>query len=167
MCSNNNNAYVMIRAKGIIEVQNGCAETDELLNSVDILPEGQYGYLLFDKKKNRSLPQLKFLFGYLLKTLSEELEGNPDPEALYRYFEEIYAPIHICHIPGEKEDYEYFDLKNENAAEMDVFIEKVIRHAMEEWNIDLLSRDELKASEAQEAYAGAYADTWKNLSRKI
>ena len=157
----------MIKAKGIVEVHEGYADTDELMDSVDTLPNGQYGYLLFDKRKNRSLPQLKFLFGYLLKTLSEELEGHPEPEALYRYFEELYAPIHTCQIPNEAEPYEYFDLKNENAAEMDFVIEKVIHHAKSEWNIDLLSRDQLKASEAQEAYAGAYAETWKNLSRII
>lgn len=157
----------MIRAKGIIEVREGYADTDELLDSVDELPNGEYGYLLFDKKKNRSLPQLKFLFGYLLKTISEQLEGHPSSEALYRYFEELYAPIHSCNIPGEKEVYEYFDLKNEPAAEMDIVIEKIIHHAMNEWNIDVMSRDLLKTVEAQEAYAGAYADTWKNLSRKI
>jgi hypothetical protein len=157
----------MIRAKGIIEVREGYADTDELLDSVDELPNGEYGYLLFDKKKNRSLPQLKFLFGYLLKTISEQLEGHPSSEALYRYFEELYAPIHSCNIPGEKEVYEYFDLKNEPAAEMDIVIEKIIHHAMNEWNIDVMSRDLLKTAEAQEAYAGAYADTWKNLSRKI
>lgn len=157
----------MIREKGIVEVHDGHADTDELLDSVDSLPDGEYGYLLFDKKKNRSLPQLKFLFGYLLKTISEQLEGHPSSEALYRYFEELYAPIHSCNIPGEKEVYEYFDLKNEPAAEMDIVIEKIIHHAMNEWNIDVMSRDLLKTAEAQEAYAGAYADTWKNLSRKI
>lgn len=157
----------MIRAKGIIEVREGCADTDELLDSVDELPNGEYGYLLFDKKKNRSLPQLKFLFGYVLKTLSEELEGHPEPKALYRYFEEIYAPIHSCKIPGEDKEYTYFDLKNEKATEMDFVIEKIIHHAMSEWKIDLLSRDRLKAAEAQEAFAGAYAETWENLSRKI
>lgn len=157
----------MIRAKGIIEVREGYANTDELLDSVDILPNGEYGYLLFDKKKNRSLPQLKFLFGYILPTISNELESHPSPEALYRYFEEIYAPIHRCKIPGEEEEFEYFDLKNEPATEMDFVIEKIIHHAMSEWQIDLLSRDLLKAAEAQEAYAGAYAETWKNLSRKL
>ena len=157
----------MIREKGIIEVREGCADTDELLDSVDNLEDGEYGFLLFDKKKNRSLPQLKFLFGYILPTISEELESHPEPEALYRYFEEIYAPIHRCKIPGEVEEFEYFDLKNEPATEMDFVIEKIIHHAMSEWQIDLLSRDRLKAAEAQEAFAGAYANTWKNLSRKI
>lgn len=157
----------MIRAKGIIDIHNGYADTSELLDSVDLLTDGEYGYLLFDKNKNRSLPQLKFLFGYLLPTLSEQLEEHPEPEALYRYFEEIYAPIHSCNIPGEEQVFEYFDLKNENAIEMSNVIEKIIHHAMSEWNIDLLSRDLIKTSEAQEAYAGAYAEMWKNYSRKI
>lgn len=116
----------MIRSKGIVEVHEGYADTSELKEAVDILPDGEYGYLLFDKNKNRSLPQLKFLFGYLLKTLSEELEGNPNPEALYRYFEELYAPIHSCKIPGEANVFEYFDLKNEPTAEMDYVIERII-----------------------------------------
>ncbi len=157
----------MIKAKGIIKVHEGYADTDEFLDSVDLLSNGEYGYLIFDKQKNRSLPQLKFLFGYVLKTLSEELEGHPSPEALYRYFEELYAPTRVCKIPGEAELYEYFDLKNESAAEMDFVIEKIIHHAKSEWGVDLMSRDMLRASEAQEAYAGAYAETWKNLSRKI
>ena len=158
----------MIKAKGVIEVHEGHADTDELLDSVDLLPNGEYGYLLFDKQKNRSLPQLKFLFGYLLKTISEKLEGHPEPEALYRYFEDLYAPIHTCKIPKEVSTYEYFDLKNESAAEIDFVIEKIIYHAKTEWGInDLLTRDELKASEAQEAYVGAYADTWKNYNRKL
>ncbi len=155
----------MIRSKGIVEVHEGYADTSELLEAVDILPEGEYGYLLFDKKKNRSLPQLKFLFGYLLKTLSEELEGHPDPEALYSYFEELYAPIHRCKIPGEEKEFEYFDLKNEPAAEMDYVINEIIHHAKNEWGIDLLSRKGLSASEASELYAGAYAETWKNYLR--
>lgn len=157
----------MIRSKGIVEVHEGYADTSELEEAVDILPYGEYGYLLFDKNKNRSLPQLKFLFGYLLKTLSEELEGNPDPEALYSYFEELYAPIHRCKIPGEANVFEYFDLKNEPATEMDYVIEKIIHHAKTEWGIDLLSREGIKAAEAAELYAGAYADTWKNYQRKV
>lgn len=157
----------MIRSKGIVEVHDDYVDTSELLEAVDVLPNGEYGYLLFDKNKNRSLPQLKFLFGYILKTLSEELEGHPEPEALYSYFEELYAPIHSCKIPGEAYIFEYFDLKNEPATEMDFVINKIIHHAKTEWGIDLLTREGLKAAEAAELYAGAYAETWKNYQRKI
>ena len=157
----------MIRSKGIVEVHEGYADTSERTESVGILPDGEYGYLLFDKNKNRSLPQLKFLFGYILKTLSEELDGHPEPEALYRYFEELYAPIHSCKIPGEDMVFEYFDLKNEPTTEMDYVINKIIHHAKTEWSIDLLTREGIKAAEAAELYAGAYADTWKNYQRKV
>lgn len=70
-------------------------------------------------------------------------------------------------IPGEEKEFEYFDLKNEPAAEMDAVINDIIHHAKNEWGIDLLTRERLKAAEAQELYAGAYADTWKNYLRKV
>lgn len=155
----------MIRCKGIVEVHEGYADMSEIKEAVDILPDGEYGYILFDKKKNRSLPQLKFLFGYVLKTLSEKLPEHPEPEALYSYFEEMYAPIHRCRIPGEEEYYEYFNLKNEPATEMGYVIDKIIHHAKKLWGINLLTRDMLRSPDAQELYAGAYADTWKNYQR--
>ena len=156
----------MIRAKGVVEIHDGYADTSELLDSVDLLPNGEYGYLLFDARKNRLLPQLKFLFGYVLKTLSEELPERPKPEALYRYFEMLYAPTHICYLPNESQPFEYTDLKNESAAEMDFVIQKIIHHAKSKWGIDLLERDMLKTPEARELYAGAYAETWNSFTRK-
>lgn len=157
----------MIKAKGIVEVHEGYADKSELLESLDLLPDGEYGYLLFDKKKNRSLPQLKFLFGHVLRILSEKLEGNPPVEALYRYFEEMFAPLHICKIPGRSQTFSYFDLKNEPPAEMGKIIEQILHHAKTEWGIEILNRSDLKEPEAAELYAGAYADTWKNYSRKL
>lgn len=155
----------MIKAKGIIDVHEGYADTKELLDSVDQLPDGEYGYLLFDKQKNRSLPQLKYLFGVVLKAISDGLPDHPRVDALYRYFEEVYAPIHTCNINGEK--YDYFDLKSEKSIEMDDVIERIIHHATTQWNISIPSKDEMKSSESSEAYMGAYAETWNNLSRKI
>ena len=146
-------------------VQGDYADMKEFKDSLDNLPDGEYGYLLFDKQKNRSLPQLKYLFGVVLKTISENLPDHPSIDALYRYFEEIYAPIHTCYINGEK--YEYFDLKNEKSIEMDDVIEKIIHHATNQWNISILSKEEIKASEAREPYMDAYSEMWKNLSRKI
>ena len=146
-------------------VQGDYADMKEFKDSLDNLPDGEYGYLLFDKQKNRSLPQLKYLFGVVLKTISENLPDHPSIDALYRYFEEIYAPIHTCYINGEK--YEYFDLKNEKSIEMDDVIEKIIHHTTNQWNISILSKEEIKASEAREPYMDAYSEMWKNLSRKI
>ena len=156
----------MIKAKGVIEVREGCTDTSSFLDSVDLLPNGEYGYLLFDTKKNRLLPQLKFLFGYVLRTLNEELPEHPKVEALYRYFEGLYAPVHICNIPNESRPFEYVDLKNELSAEMDYVIQKIIHHAKSEWGIDLMSRDLLQTPEARELYAGAYADTWNSFVKK-
>lgn len=159
-----NALYVMIKIKGIVTVREGDADTHEL-DSLDNLPDGEYGFLIFDKQKNRSLPQLKYLFGVVLRTISDGLPDHPPVDALYRYFEEVYAPIHTCTIEGEK--YEYFDLKNDKSIEMDDVIEKIIHHAATQWNIKIPTREEIKAAEARELYAEAYAEMWKNHSRKI
>ena len=155
----------MIKSKGIIIV-NGNADTQELLASVESLKDGEYGYLIFDKERNKALPHLKYLFGIVLKNISEGLPGHPPVDALYRYFEEIYAPLRTCEICGKK--YEYFDLKNEKANEVNDVIEMIIHHAETEWGIcGIPPRDELKAPEAKELYAETYASQWENYSRKI
>jgi hypothetical protein len=156
----------MIRSKGIINVYNGNTDKKELMDSVYDLEDGEYGYLIFDKQNNKALPHLKYLFGIVLKEISDQLPGNPPVDALYRYFEEIYAPLRICEIRGEK--YEYFDLKNEKSIEVNDVIEKIIHHAETEWGIKkILKKDELKAPEAKGPYMNAYANQWENYSRKI
>jgi hypothetical protein len=155
----------MIKSKGIVAVHDGIADTKGLLDSVEELREGEYTYLIFDEKKNRPLPQLKYLFGVVLRTISDRLPDNPPVEALYRYFEEVYAPIHVSFVNGEK--YEYFDLKNEKPIEMDDVIEKIIHHAATEWGIKIPEKDKLMAPEAKELYADAYLDMWKNHSQNF
>ena len=156
----------MIKSKGIINVYGGDADKHELLDSVSKLKDGEYGYLLFDKEQNKALPHLKYLFGIVLKHISNELPDHPPVNALYRYFEEIYAPLNTCNIHGK--EYDYFDLKNEKSIEVNEVIEKIIHHAQAEWGISgIPSKDELKAPEAKEPYLGAYASQWDNLSRKV
>lgn len=150
----------MIRKKGLIEVLCGEADTEELLDSLENLPDGDYKFLIYDEAKNRSLPQLKYLFGIVLKTISESLPDHPQIDALYRYFEEVYAPIHVCRIAGEK--FEYFDLKNEKPIELDNVIKKIVQHAATQWNIKIEERDALKLPGAQEAYVDAYTEMWKH-----
>lgn len=157
--------YVMIKIKGAVNVQCGSADTKELTDSLDNLPDGEYSFLLFDKHKNRSLPQLKYLFGVVLKTISDKLSDHPPVDALYRYFEEIYAPIHTCHILGER--YEYYDLKNEKSIEMDDVIEKIIHHATVQWGISIPTKEEIRDAEARELYADAYAEMWKSSFSKL
>ena len=81
-----------IRSKGIVTVNNGDVDLNEFKESLYDLSDGEYGFLIFDKEKNKTLPQLKYLNGVVLKRISEELPGHPDVSALYRYFEELYAP---------------------------------------------------------------------------
>ena len=38
---------------------------------------GDYTILIMDDTKNKSLPQLKYLFGVVLKTISEQLPTHP------------------------------------------------------------------------------------------
>ena len=110
-----------IRSKGIVTVNNGDVDLNEFKESLYDLSDGEYGFLIFDKEKNKTLPQLKYLNGVVLKRISEELPGHPDVSALYRYFEELYAPILKDEIDGET--YEYFDLKSAKSSEMNEVIE--------------------------------------------
>ncbi|MBT9638199.1 hypothetical protein GPL01_04825 [Parabacteroides merdae] len=154
-----------IRSKGIVTVNNGDVDLNEFKESLYDLSDGEYGFLIFDKEKNKTLPQLKYLNGVVLKRISEELPGHPGISALYRYFEELYAPILKDEIDGET--YEYFDLKSAKSSEMNEVIEKIIHHAKTKWNIEIITRDELKLPSALEPYADAYASQWKDYSRKI
>lgn len=154
-----------IRSKGIVTINDGDVDLNEFKESLYDLSDGEYGFLIFDKEKNKTLPQLKYLNGVVLKRISEELPGHPDVSALYRYFEELYAPILKDEI--DEETYEYFDLKSAKSSEMNEVIEKIIHHAKTKWNIEIITRDELKLPSASEPYADAYASQWKDYSRKI
>lgn len=162
----NNHAYEeMLKQQGVIEVHGGNADTRELMDSVAHLPkEGIFPFFIYDENKNRPLPQLKYLFGTVLRTISDKLPGHPPVESLYRYFEEVYAPIHTAYINGEK--FEYFDLKSEKSIEMNDVIDRIIHHAASEWGIEIPKRDSLMAPEAKEVYADAYAEMWKILTHK-
>jgi hypothetical protein len=150
----------MIKKKGTFTVHEEGSDINELLDSVDTLPNGTYNYLLYDNKKNRSLPQLKYLFGVVLKTISDELPNRPPVDALYRYFEEQFAPVHTCEVSGHRFDYR--DLKNEKSIEMNDVITKVIHHAEQHWGIKVPDSDIIKSPSAQELYIGAYAEMWRN-----
>ena len=154
-----------IRSKGIVTINDGDVDLNEFKESLYDLSDGEYGFLIFDKEKNKTLPQLKYLNGVVLKRISEELPGHPDISALYRYFEELYAPILKDEIDGET--YEYCDLKSAKSSEMNEVIEKIIHHAKTKWNIEIITRDELKLPSASEPYADAYANQWKDYSRNI
>lgn len=76
-----------IRSKGIVTINDGDVDLNEFKESLYDLSDGEYGFLIFDKEKNKTLPQLKYLNGVVLKRISEELPEHPGISALYRYFE--------------------------------------------------------------------------------
>lgn len=152
--------YDMIKKQGSFAIHDDETLPPELIRLVEKLPEGVYKYYILDDKKNSALPQLKYLFGIVLKTISDELPDHPPVGALYRFFEELYAPIHTSTINGEK--YDYFDLKAENSIEMNNVIADIIHHAASQWGITIKEREDLKLPEASEAYMDAYLEMWKN-----
>ena len=57
---NKNKVASMIKKKGVFRIYDvDDADFKELNDSVDELPPGEYGFLIYDNSKNRSLPQLK------------------------------------------------------------------------------------------------------------
>lgn len=151
----------MMKKHGSIEVHRDGADLEEFIDLVETLPEGEYEYVLYDKFKNRSLPHLKYLFGVVFKTISEQHPEKPEVDALYRYFESIFAPIHTCEIDGQK--FEYFDLKNEKTKVLFDVTEKILQYARCQWNITIPDRDFLKLPEARQLYVEANYDMWKNI----
>lgn len=155
----------MIKSKGSFEIHDYETFPKELVKTVESLPEGKYNYIVYDDKKNPALPQLKYLFGVVLQTISNNLPTHPPVDALYRYFEELYAPVHTCIINGQL--FDYFDLKAEKSIEMNNVINDIIHHATSQWGITIEERDTLKAPEAAEVYMDAYIEMWKNLTNNI
>lgn len=153
----------MLHVKSSLAVRNGVVRTAGVGDIATNLADGDYTVLVLDNTRNRTLPQLKYLFGVVLKTISDQLPTHPPVDALYRYFEELYAPRRICNL-SEGVRYCYFDLKNEKQKKVGEFIESVADHATTEWGIDVCSRLSLNAPEAKELWAGAYAGQWESYT---
>lgn len=151
----------MIKIKGVVEVREHNADIQGIKDLMDKLPDGDYAVFALDNNKNRPLPHLKYLFGVVLKTISDNLPGNPPTDALYRYFEQKLAPKHTCHIQGET--FSYSDLRNESSNEMNAVIEDIVHFAKLKWNIDIASKSDLMPPSAKGDYAEAYASVWKKF----
>lgn len=156
----------MLYGEAHLIVQDGKVANEAANLAFGKLKDGDYRLLILDETKNRSLPQLKYLFGVVLKTISEKLPTHPPVDALYRYFEEVYAPIRTCDLPGG-EKFDYFSLKNEKASEMNDVIERIVRHVRTEWGIEITPRDAIREPEAKELWAGAYTEQWNLPSQSF
>lgn len=151
----------MIKAKGSIHMASGSPiEQEEFEHALAKLKDGKYDYYIFDDNANRILPQLKYLNGVVLKTISDQLPTHPPIGALYRYFEKEYAPLHICNINGQR--FTYKDLKTEPSTEVSDVIESIIHHAQSEYGIKIPTMEDMKQAEAKELYAGAYQEDWRD-----
>ena len=150
----------MIKQKGIIQIEDGCPNIAELKQSIAKLKNGNYEFYILDDMQNRVLPHLKYLNGVVLKTISENLPDHPDVGALYRYYEQKFAPEHTCDLLGDK--FTYKDLKTEPAVEVIDVINRIIHHALTELGIRVPTLEDMKKAEAKELYVGAYAEIWKD-----
>ena len=146
-------------------MRNKRPDLSELQREVRRLPDGEYAFYLCDKTPNNALPRLKYLYGVVLKTISEELPDHPKVEVLYRKFEKMFAPMRETKL--FKNEFSYQDLKNCSSAELDDVIQKIIWFASENLGIEIMKRLDFKQIEATEAYVGAYNDQWADYSRKI
>lgn len=125
-------------------------------DKLEDLLEGDYTVYICDAKKNRSLSQLKYLFGVVLKTISHDtgIEVND----LYRIFEHKFAPKKVITFDGKEQIIQ--DLKKVSSKEMGRIIEDIIMYADMELNIKIPTIDELKQPKAQDIYVNAYNNQW-------
>ena len=147
----------MIKGQGKFRKIAGNLFKHELDEALEKLPDGEsFRFLIVDDKPNRVIPHLTYLFSVLLKVISDQLPEHPSTEALYRYFEDEFAPLHTCVINGER--YEYCDLKREKSVDVGIFIEKVTDYVRKEWHLEIPERMELKHPENADIYSQAYLE---------
>lgn len=141
--------------KGTIKKFNGKLLGGDFQLAFEKLPDNQdYLFVIADQKKNRNLPYIQYLFSVVLKYLSDKLPGHPAPIALYKYFEEMYAPVHTCIIDGKR--YQYRELKTEKSIDVNNVIEKVVEYALNNWGIEVPRNETLAKPENRELYSQAY-----------
>ena len=145
----------MIKGKGKLVKVAGNTVTDEFLKACRGLPDNnEYLFVICDDKKNRNLPYLSYLFSVVLKYLSDALPEHPGTTALYKYFEEMFAPVHVVEINGK--EFSYRELKTEKAVDVNNVIERVVEYALEKWGIEIPRQEDMKRPEVRELYSQAY-----------
>lgn len=141
--------------KGKFRKFNGQIIGDELTTACDNLSDNkEYLFVIADDKKNRNLPCLSYLFSVVLKYLSDTLSDHPSTTALYKFFEDMYAPLHRCTVNGEQ--FEYCELKSEKSIDVNNFIERVVEYASKNWGIEVPRNELLAKPENRELYSQAY-----------
>lgn len=160
----------MIRGKGKLIKVAGNTVVDEFYRACEKLPDNDnYLFVICDDTKNRNLPYLSYFFSVVLKYISDSLSDHPGTTALYKYFEDMFAPIHTVKVNNKQ--FEYCELKSEKASDVNNIIEKVVEYALKEWGIEVPRQEDLKDPEVRELHSQAYLNQeveWSNFisSRK-
>lgn len=161
----------MIKGQGKMKKVAGSLFADELKQALAKLPDNEdYMFVIVDNKPNRNLPYLSYLFSVVLKYISDSLPDHPSTKALYRYFEDMFAPVHTCTVNGEQ--FEYCDLKSEKQHDVNNIIEMVVEYARKEWGIEVPQKTGLNTPELRELHSQAYLNQevdWSSFisSRKM
>ena len=141
--------------KGKFQKFNGKLIADELESVCNKLADNkEYIFAIADFGKARNLPYTTYLFSVVLTYLSKNLSDHPTPVALYKFFEDMYAPIHTCTINGKQ--FEYCELKSEKSIDVNNFIERVVEYASKEWGIEVPRNETMAKPEYRELYSQAY-----------
>lgn len=152
-----------ILKKGII-LKDGQPDLGELRSSVRDLPDGEYAFYICDKKKSKSLPAMKYLWGVVLKEIAN-YTGEYDANTWYLFFEQKFAPRKVVTVEGEEVVVQ--EAKKLKAKEFSFFIEQIIEYANQFLGTNIAKRDELMQPEAQDMYVGAYDEMWEDYDRKV
>ena len=145
----------MIRGKGKLTKVAGHTVIDEFTAACQKLPDNDdYLFVICDNTRNRNLPYLSYFFSVVLRYLSDALPDHPSTTALYKFFEDMFAPIHTSTINGEQ--FEYCELKSEKVRDVNDVIEKVVEYALNEWGIEVPRQEKLKEPEMRELHSQAY-----------
>lgn len=151
-----------ILRKGIIEVKN-VPNMYEANKAAHDLPDGEYAFYICDKKENKLLPKLKYLYGVVLKEIHDKYPGHPPIRILYKKFEKMFAPVKKERIFSTT--FLFQDMGSLNSEELDDVIQKIIWFASENLGITTFDRSELKLNELEEPYVNAYNEQWKDYKR--
>lgn len=155
----------MIKGKGKLRKVAGHTFDDEFKQACKKLPDGDdYLFVICDNTKNKNIPYLSYFFSVVLKYISDSLPDHPGTTALYKYFEDMFAPVHAVEINGEQ--FEYCELKSEKASDVNNIIEKVVEYALKEWGIEVPRQEEMKDPKVRELHSQAYLNQeadWSNF----
>lgn len=154
----------MIRGKGKLTKVAGNCFCDEFTSACEKLPDGEdYLFVITDNTKNRALPALTYLFSVVLTYVANSLSEKPSTTALYKYFEDMFAPIHTSVINGKT--FEYVELKSEKVSDINDVTERIIEYVSQEWGIEVPRNETMKDPRLRELYSQAYLNQeadWSN-----